>query len=71
MPLKSRQAAARLKISYYRLISLLRSEKLPAPQKDASGDYIWTERDLENARRALDIDRRRKVPARTEAGRAG
>jgi hypothetical protein len=53
-------AAEELGISYYHLISLLRSKKLPAPQKDSSGDYIWTDADLDAAREALRIDHRRK-----------
>jgi hypothetical protein len=61
---KSTVAAHELGISYHRLISLLRSEKLSRPQKDSSGDYVWTEQDLAAARQALAVDRRRKqVPS--------
>jgi hypothetical protein len=40
-------------VSYYRLIGLLRSRRLAPPQKDTSGDYIWTPEDIEGARKAL------------------
>jgi hypothetical protein len=53
-------AAKELGIPYYRLISLLRAEKVAPPQKDPSGDYIWTDADLEAARRAMGVDYRRK-----------
>ncbi len=51
--LKSPLAAKELGISYHRLMSLLRYDKLPRPQKDSSGDYVWTEDDLTAARRVL------------------
>lgn len=57
---KSPIAAEELGISYYQLISLLRSKKLPPPQKDSSGDYIWADADIDAAREALRIDYRRK-----------
>lgn len=57
---KTQEVARELGVSYYRIISLLRSEKLVPPQKDASGDYIWAVADLEAARRALLIGRRRR-----------
>jgi len=63
---KSPIAAKELGIPYYRLIGLLRSEKLQPPQKDSSGDYVWTDDDLEAARRAMAVDLRRKpveIPA--------
>jgi hypothetical protein len=60
LPLKSIAAARQLGITYYRLISLLRSQKLTPPQKDSSGDYLWSAADLEAARQALLVDRRRK-----------
>ena len=52
--------ATELGIKYHRLISLLRAEKLNAPQKDTSGDYIWSDADINAARKALTIDGRRK-----------
>jgi hypothetical protein len=47
--------------TYYRLVSALRSGKLdPPPAKDCSGDFAWTEADVEWARQALARDLRRK-----------
>jgi DNA-binding transcriptional MerR regulator len=57
--LKSSAAAARLGVPYYTLHNLIRSGKVPPPQRDTSGDFVWTERDLARARRAL--SRRRGV----------
>jgi hypothetical protein len=59
--LKSVMAARELGIPYSHLASLLRSGKFPAPQKDSSGDYLWSEQNLEEARRAMGLDRRRKA----------
>jgi hypothetical protein len=62
LPLKTREAARWLGVSYWRLVSLLRCDKLtPLPQKDSSGDFVWFPEDLERARAALKIDRRRKA----------
>jgi hypothetical protein len=57
---KTPTAAKELGTTYHRLISLLRSEKLSPPAKDSSGDYVWSDADLEAARKALSIDRRKK-----------
>jgi hypothetical protein len=48
-------------VNYYSLVGLFRSGKCDPPQKDASGDFVWTEADIERARAALRIDLRRKV----------
>jgi predicted site-specific integrase-resolvase len=61
LPRKSPTAAQELGISYARLINLMRSGKLAPPKKDSSGDYLWTEADMEAARKALMIDRRKRV----------
>jgi len=60
--LKTTIAARELGISYSRLMSLLRADKFPSPHKDSSGDYLWSQQDLEEAKQALSIDRRRKSP---------
>ena len=57
---KTPVAAQVLGITYHRLVSLLRSGKLPPPRKDSSGDYVWTDGDLAAARKALAAGRRRK-----------
>jgi hypothetical protein len=58
---KSSAAAKELGISYYRLFGLLRAAKLPAPAKDTSGDYIWSDHDLEAARQILVNEETRKA----------
>jgi hypothetical protein len=57
---KSTVAIKELGITYARLVSLLRARKVAPPQKDTSGDYLWTDADLESVRQAMTIDRRRK-----------
>lgn len=54
-------AARILGIAESHLHYLVRSHKIPAPQKDSSGDFIWFDTDIERARQALKIDRRRKL----------
>jgi hypothetical protein len=61
--LKSRALADQLGITYYRLMELMRSGKLKAPQKDSSGDFVWSEDDVQRAREALAMGRRRKTGA--------
>jgi hypothetical protein len=51
--LKSRAVADSLGVSYYRLFELLRSKRLAPPRKDSSGDYVWTQDDVQRARLAL------------------
>jgi hypothetical protein len=50
---KTPVAAQYLEISYSRLMSLLRHGKICPPRKDSSGDYVWTEEDLDAARSVL------------------
>ena len=57
--LKTMAVAAELGVPYHRIFGLLRSGKIVPPGKDTSGDYIWTERELEMARRALAASRQR------------
>jgi hypothetical protein len=58
---KTTVAAQELGIPYYRLIGLLRYGKMAAPARDTSGDYLWTDVDLERARQALAAGRRKAV----------
>ena len=50
---KTPAAARLLNVPYWRLINLLRTDKIAAPAKDSSGDYVWSEADLAAAREAL------------------
>jgi hypothetical protein len=51
---KTPAAARELGTTYHRLIGLLRFGKITPPGRDSSGDYVWSQRDLERARRALE-----------------
>jgi hypothetical protein len=55
---KTPDVAKELGIKYSRLINWLRSNKLPRPEKDSSGDYLWMDADLDNARQVLLAARR-------------
>jgi DNA-binding transcriptional MerR regulator len=57
---KSREVAKRLGITYRVLFEMLRRGRLDPPAKDSSGDYVWTEADVERAQAAL-ASRRRPV----------
>lgn len=46
--------------TYHRLVAALRSGKIAPPEKDASGDFTWSQADVERARQALATDLRRK-----------
>lgn len=59
-PVKTAVAATILGVSYHRTIQLIRYGKIVPPERDSSGDYLWSEADLERARKALGIDLRRK-----------
>jgi hypothetical protein len=50
---KTPAVADQLGISYTRLINLLRTRRLIPPQKDTSGDYVWSLEDVERARQVL------------------
>jgi hypothetical protein len=45
--------------TYHEVIGLVRFDKIPAPSKDTSGDYVWTLADIDRARQALAGGRRR------------
>jgi hypothetical protein len=60
---KTPVAARELGVSYNTLINLLRFDKIDPPGRDSSGDYVWTDGDLERAREALSRLQRRKAVA--------
>jgi DNA-binding transcriptional MerR regulator len=68
--LKSSVVARQLGVAYSRLFALIREGKLVPPAKDSSGDYVWTEQDVEAARQALASRGRRRAQA-PDAGRPG
>jgi hypothetical protein len=51
--LKTPAVARLLGVPYWTLMSLLRWERIEAPAKDSSGDYVWLPEDVERARQAL------------------
>ncbi len=62
MPYHKTGAVAReLAIPVSRLRSLIVTGRLAPPEKDSSGDFIWRSEDIEQARAALQVDRRRKA----------
>ena len=44
----------------YKLTTLIYRQRIPAPRKDESGRYVWSEEDIARARTALRTDLRRK-----------
>lgn len=62
LPLKTRSAALAIGATVAQLRGAISNGKLDPPEKDASGDYLWTDEDLDRARAALAVDRRRKRP---------
>ena len=58
---KTPVAARELGETYHRLMGLIRFNKIKPPERDSSGDYVWTDEDLARAREALQVGRRRKA----------
>lgn len=59
---KSPEAALAANTSYTRLMSLIRYGKLAAPAKDSSGDYVWTDADIERVKQAINSTRKEGIP---------
>jgi len=57
---KTPAAAGELKTTYHRLYGLIRFGKIQTPETDSSGDYVWTDEDINRARQALRADRHGK-----------
>jgi hypothetical protein len=58
--MSSRTAAAKIGIGVPHLRSLVRDARIPPPPKNEFGYYEWRDSDLERARQALAVDRRRR-----------
>ncbi len=58
---KTPEAARAAQASIWQMYYLVRTNKIPAPPKDSSGDYIWGARDVEAARRALRARQSRQI----------
>ena len=51
---KTTVAVRELATTYHRLIGLIRFGKIdPIPGRDSSGDYLWSDEDMQRARQAL------------------
>jgi hypothetical protein len=57
---KTPVAARELGVPYYVLTGLLRYGKIDPPGRDSSGDFLWTDADIERARQILADRRQRK-----------
>lgn len=51
--LSTPEAAKQLGVTYWTLISAMRCERVTPPQKDRSGNFIWSPADIARARKAL------------------
>jgi hypothetical protein len=58
LPVKTREVCERLGITYYQVMAVFRARKMQRPPQDSSGDYVWSESDIETLRAALALDRR-------------
>jgi hypothetical protein len=57
---KTRDVAREIGVPYTLIYSRLRSGRLAPPGKDSAGDYVWTDADVERARKELaDVARQR------------
>ena len=68
---KTCQVCRELPASYTQITAALRARKLRRPQKDASGDFMWSPGDVAALRRALALDLRLVPRARRDALRKG
>jgi hypothetical protein len=56
--MKTPIAASRLGIRSSHLYSLIRIGKIRPPVKDSSGDFVWSESDLDRARAVIAVGQR-------------
>ncbi len=58
------EAAVLLNITHGNVHYLIRSRKINLPKTNGSGDYVWTEKDIDSARVALTLDLRTRSKAK-------
>jgi hypothetical protein len=58
---KTPVAAKEVGLKYHQLIGLLRYGHIDPPQRDSSGDFIWTDEDMARVRAALAARGKREV----------
>ncbi len=74
VPKKTTEVARDLGIPLYTLQNWLRAELVMRPQKDSSGDFVWTDIEIAAARAVVRArygnapPRRRRVAAQQQAG---
>ena len=61
---KTSEVARLINVSFWSLSAAIRRDRIkPRPQKDGSGDLIWSDEDIERAREAFKkTGRRRRKP---------
>jgi hypothetical protein len=64
---KTSAVARQLGIPYYVLFDLIRHGRMEPPEKDSSGDYVWTAADVERARQAMSLRRANRRGGPTHA----
>lgn len=53
IPFKTSAVAQQIGVTYFQLYQLLRMKRIPEPQRDGSGDFVWFPEDIEAARNVL------------------
>jgi hypothetical protein len=53
LPIKTRDVAATIGVTIGALTHALRDGRVSAPQKDSSGDYVWTQEEISQAAAAI------------------
>jgi hypothetical protein len=61
--MKTPEVAKLIGRNYWSLINAIRSGRIPLPQKDSSGHYVWQTEDVERARNALSKPRPQAQPS--------
>jgi hypothetical protein len=57
---KTRSVCNFLNVRYSHLTCMLRDGRLAPPAKDESGDFVWLDSDIQRAREALAMPRRKR-----------
>jgi hypothetical protein len=53
IPKKSSAVADELGVPYFTLYNLLRYRKIPLPERDSSGDFVWSPSNIDAAKKAI------------------
>jgi hypothetical protein len=66
--LKTSEVVTLLKVPYYRIDYLLRAGRVSRPARDGSGDFVWSEQDVDRLRRELAALTSRRRPREAVRG---